>query len=73
MFGASFCEMGASKSKFQLVYSRKGNTYIDRVFNYLIDKFSDNSARKVQFRKGWGNDELVFDSPGIGIPFRSCR
>ena len=68
MFGASFCEMGASKSNFQLVYSRKGNTYIDRVFNYLIDKFSDNSARKVQFRKGWGNDELVFDSPGIGIP-----
>jgi len=68
MFGASFSEMGGAKSNFQLVYSRNGNTYIDRVFNYLIDKFSNNSARKVLFREGWGNDELVFDSPGVGIP-----
>lgn len=68
IFGSSFCEMGAAKSNLQLVYSRKGNTYIDRVFNYLIDKFSNNSARKVSFREGWGNDEMVFDSPGVAIP-----
>jgi aminopeptidase-like protein len=68
IFGTSFCEMGGAKSDFQLVFSRKGNTYIDRVFNYLVDKYSNNSARKVAFRKGWGNDELVFDSPGVGIP-----
>ena len=68
IFGTSFCEMGAAKSNFQLVFSRKGNTYVDRVFNFLIDKYSNGLARKVGFRKGWGNDELVFDSPGISIP-----
>ena len=68
IFGTSFCEMGGAKSDFQLVFSRKGNTYIDRVFNYLVEKYFLNSARKVAFRKGWANDELVFDSPGVGIP-----
>ena len=68
IFGSAFCEMGAAKSNFQLVSSRRGDTYIDRVFNFLIDKFSNKMARKVDFRKGWGNDEQVFDSPGIGIP-----
>ena len=66
--GSAFCEMGGSTSPFQMVFSRRGNTYIDRVFEYLIDKYHSGNNRKVKFRKGWGNDELVFDSPGVDIP-----
>ena len=66
--GSAFCEMGGAKSPLQMVFSKRGNTYIDRVFEHLIDRYQNGKARKVPFRKGWGNDELVFDSPGIGIP-----
>ena len=66
--GSAFCEMGGANSPLQMVFSRRGNTYVDRIFEFLVDQYQDGSARKVPFRKGWGNDELVFDSPGVAIP-----
>ena len=66
--GSAFCEMGGANSPLQMVFSRRGNTYVDRIFEYLVDKYQDGNARKVPFRKGWGNDELVFDSPGVAVP-----
>jgi aminopeptidase-like protein len=60
-----FSEMGGATSNLQLTLSRRATTYVDRVFLYLLK----NKKVKVQnFRQGWGNDELVFDSPGVGVP-----
>ncbi len=66
--GAVFSEMGGADQPFQLVFSRRGNTYIDRVFLYVLERSGKLPFRKVPFRKGWGNDELVFDSPGVNVP-----
>lgn len=66
--GAVFSEMGGADAMFQFVHSRRGDTYIDRVFLYALKKLSKSLERCVPFRKGWGNDELVFDSVGINVP-----
>jgi aminopeptidase-like protein len=65
--GGVFSEMGGADALLQLVHSRRGNTYIDRVFEFVLKRRKLNYATK-EFRKGWGNDELVFDSPGVGVP-----
>jgi aminopeptidase-like protein len=66
--GAVFSEMGGADSPLQLVFSRRGDTYIDRVFLHVLGKLGKLPSRTIPFRKGWGNDELVFDAPGIGVP-----
>lgn len=66
--GAVFSEMGGAESPLQLVFSRRGNTYIDRIFLHVLRKQGKLPCRFVPFRKGWGNDELVFDAPGLGVP-----
>jgi aminopeptidase-like protein len=66
--GAVFSEMGGADAGFQLVHSRRGDTYIDRVFLYALQKCGQTLERSVPFRKGWGNDELVFDSVGVNVP-----
>lgn len=66
--GAVFSEMGGADSPLQLVFSRRGDTYIDRVFLHVLRKQGKLPCRFVPFRKGWGNDELVFDAPGLGVP-----
>lgn len=66
--GAVFSEMGGAESPLQLVLSRRGNTYIDRVAAYAISEMNLDLGRTVPFRSGWGNDELVYDSPGFGVP-----
>ena len=66
--GAVFSEMGGADSPLQLVFSRRGDTYIDRVFLHVLEKQGKLPCRLVPFREGWGNDELVFDAPGLGVP-----
>lgn len=66
--GAVFSEMGGADSPLQLVFSRRGDTYIDRVFLHVLSKLGKLPCRTIPFRRGWGNDELVFDAPGIGVP-----
>jgi len=66
--GAVFSEMGGADSPLQLVFSRRGDTYIDRIFLHVLGKLGKLPCRSIPFRKGWGNDELVFDAPGLGVP-----
>ena len=66
--GAVFSEMPGAQSPLQLVMSRRGDTYIDRVFMHVLRKLGKLPVRTMPFRKGWGNDELVFDAPGVGVP-----
>jgi aminopeptidase-like protein len=63
-----FSEMPGADEPLQFVFSRNSDTYIDRIFLYVLHKHGKNQCRYVQFRNGWGNDELVFDAPGIGVP-----
>jgi aminopeptidase-like protein len=69
--GAVFSEMAGADQPLQLVFSRRGDTYIDRVFLHVLNIQGKLPCRFVPFRKGWGNDELVFDSPGVGVPVLS--
>ncbi|MDP2399316.1 MAG: DUF4910 domain-containing protein [Burkholderiales bacterium] len=66
--GAVFSEMAGAESPLQLVYSRRGDTYIDRVFLHVLSNKGKLPCRCIPFRRGWGNDELVFDAPGVGVP-----
>jgi aminopeptidase-like protein len=66
--GAVFSEMGGADEPLQLVFSRRGDTYIDRVFLQVPREQGKLPCRFVPFRRGWGNDELVFDAPGVGVP-----
>ena len=70
--GSVFIEMPGIRSPIRLGLTRRGDTYLDRVLNHVT------SARGIkftecEFREHWGNDELVFDSPGIGIPGASIE
>lgn len=66
--GAVFSEMAGAEAPLQLVFSRRGDTYIDRVFLHVLRQQGKFPCRCIPFRKGWGNDELVFDAPGVGVP-----
>ena len=66
--GAVFSEMPGANQDIQFVFSRRSNTYIDRVFLQVLKDKGKLDCRRVPFRKGWGNDETIFDAPGIGVP-----
>jgi len=65
--GAVFSVMAGAAADLQFIHSRRGDTYIDRIFSYVLHKHG-KPVRVCPFRKGWGNDELMFDSAGIGVP-----
>jgi aminopeptidase-like protein len=70
--GSIFIEMAGIKSPIRLGLTRRGDTYVDRVFNQvMIERESDFTT--CAFREHWGNDELVFDSAGVGIPGASIE
>jgi aminopeptidase-like protein len=69
--GGVFSEMGGAREPLQLVASRRGDTYIDRIFRLALDRLGRWPVRQLPFRNGWGNDELVFDAPGVGVPIVS--
>lgn len=62
-----FIEMVGIKKPIRYGLTRRGDTYTDRIFQHVLRE------RKVEFSicpftEHWGNDELIFDSPGCGIP-----
>lgn len=66
--GGVFSEMGGAREPLQLVASRRADTYIDRVFRMALERQGKWPVRQMPFRNGWGNDELVYDAPGVGVP-----
>jgi len=65
--GCIFTEMPGIRSPLVVALTRRGNTYLDRVLNHVV------TAKKLEFSTcefggRTSNDELVFDSPGVGIP-----
>lgn len=66
--GGVFSEMGGAREPLQLVASRRADTYIDRLFRLALDRLGKWPLRQVPFRAGWGNDELVYDAPSVGVP-----
>jgi len=65
-----FSEMLSTGLPLQLQKSFLGNTYIDKVAE-LVFKEELESHDILQYLEGAGNDEIVFESPGIEIPFIS--
>ena len=65
--GSVFIEMPGIRSPVGVKNTRRGNTYLDRVLPQVI-KDRGLEISEFAFRGPWGNDELVFDSPGVGIP-----
>lgn len=66
-FASIFCEMPGAVSDVRVTMSRRANSYIDRILEYVLTT-SEIPFTAVAFREGWGNDEMVFDSPIVGIP-----
>lgn len=66
--GGVFSEMGGANEPLQLVASRRADSYIDRIFRLALERLGKWPVRQISFRNGWGNDELVFDAPSVGVP-----
>jgi len=62
-----FSEMPGSRSEIRITRSRRRNSYIDRLTSYVLESLG-LAHTHVDFREGWGNDEMVFDSTFAGIP-----
>jgi len=65
-----FLEMLGNDNTFVLQRSRQGNTRLDRIARHLM-KSQLNNFREGAFRKIVGNDEMVFNGPGVDIPMIS--
>ncbi|MFH0875123.1 MAG: DUF4910 domain-containing protein [archaeon] len=62
-----FLEMLGNENSLVLQRTRQDNTKLDRIARYVLKKRSHES-REGGFRKIVGNDEMVFNGPGIDIP-----
>jgi aminopeptidase-like protein len=65
-----FFEMLGNNNDLVLQLTRQGNTKVDRIARYVMKKSVSNFKEGV-FRKIIGNDELVFNGPGVNIPMIS--
>jgi len=65
--GSVFIEMPGINSPITIKATRTGITYLDRVLKYVTQELGLEFS-ECAFREQWGNDELVFDSPGVGVP-----
>jgi aminopeptidase-like protein len=64
--GSIFIEMIGTTHPLRYGVTCRGNTYLDRVMSSLVKLRKEGSV--CELRDHWGNDELVFDSPGVRIP-----
>jgi aminopeptidase-like protein len=62
-----FSEMPGAKSSIRITNSRRKSTYIDRLVKLVLESRLKEFSF-VDFKQGWGNDEMVFDAPLVGIP-----
>jgi aminopeptidase-like protein len=53
-----------------LQLTRQGNTRLDRIVRYVM-RYKLTNFREGPFRKVVGNDEMVFNGPGVNIPMVS--
>lgn len=65
--GSVFIEMAGIRSPLRVGRTRRHNTYLDRVLTEAVRRRGVPFI-ECDFLKHWGNDELVFDSAGVGIP-----
>jgi aminopeptidase-like protein len=65
-----FLEMLGNNNTHALQYSRQGNTLLDRIAKNVMQNHL-LMFREGAFRKIVGNDEMVFNGPGIDIPMIS--
>lgn len=70
--GALFLEMAGIQNPLRFAHTARGDAYLDRVVEEALVrrgvKFSTCG-----FLESWGNDERIFDSPGVGIPAGSLE
>lgn len=62
-----FTEMLGNNDSLALQYSFQGDTYIDNISEYVMQK-KLSTYRTGNFREIVGNDELVTNGPGLNIP-----
>jgi len=67
---AIFLEMLGNKNSLSLQHSRQGDARIDRVARYVMKRRIPD-LREGDFRKIVGNDEIVFNGPGVNVPMIS--
>jgi len=65
-----FLEMLGNNNIHSLQLTRQGNTRLDRIARYVMKRKLEN-FREGPFRKIVGNDEMVFNGPGVNIPMIS--
>lgn len=65
-----FLEMLGNNNTLNLQKSLKGETYVDKLCELALKKYY-RKPRICNFRESAGNDEIVFESPGIEIPMPS--
>jgi len=65
-----FLEMLGNDNIHALQLTRQGNTRLDRIARYVIKRKLTN-FREGPFRKIIGNDEMVFNGPGVNVPMIS--
>lgn len=65
-----FLEMLGNNNIHALQLSRQGNTRLDRIARYVMKRKLTN-FREGAFRKVVGNDEMVFNGPGVDVPMIS--
>lgn len=65
-----FSEMLSTGLRLQLQRSFNGDAYIDRIAE-LVFREGLGTFDSLKYLEGAGNDEIVFESPGIEVPFVS--
>lgn len=65
-----FLEMLGNNNIHALQLTRQGNTRLDRIARYVMKRELTN-FREGLFRKVIGNDEMVFNGPGVNVPMIS--
>lgn len=70
--GAIFLETPGIREKLHLKLSRRGTAYLDRIMRYVMQNHGA-PYDVFSFHEGYGNDEKIFDYPGIGVPALSLQ